>query len=65
MKATNVRLIDDTRNACGFRSSKPVRKSRLFWQEETSTESSLRLSREKSATENPCDLVSVRAKLRS
>lgn len=43
---------------------KPVRKSRLFWQEETrqSAASSLRLSGEKSATENPCDLVSVRAK---
>ncbi len=49
VKATSVRLIDDTRNGCGFRSSKPVRKSRLFWQEETrqSTALSLGLSGEK------------------
>ena len=34
VEATNVRLIDDTRNGCRFRSSKPVRQSRLHWQEE-------------------------------
>lgn len=66
-KATSVRLIDNTRKGCGFRSSKLVRWNRLLSQGQTrqSAALSLRRSREKSATENPRNSVSGRAKFSS